>query len=455
MGLFYLLSLYCAIRGFSSAQNRRWYSLAILACALGMGTKEVMATAPFMVLLYDRIFVSRSFKKEVFTRRWGLHVGLAATWLIFGGLAFFAPRGESVGFDYPDLTGPQYAITQCKVIVSDYLKLSFWPHPLVLDYGWPIVKNFSYVVPHALVLVVLLVATLAALHYYPAWGFLGVWFFVILAPSSSIVPIITEVAAEHRMYLPLAAVVVAVVLGGYVILVGLVISDKQRRLGRALGYILAVAVIVTLGLLTFGRNCDYASEFSIWDATVRQCPDNHRAYNNRGNAYARKGDLDKAIADYDQAIRSKPKFAQAYHNRGNTYLNKGEVDKAIADYDQAIRSKPNFAEACNNLAFMLATHPEPQLRDGARAVRLAERACELGQYKVPAHVDTLAAAYAEVGQFDKAVETAQKAIQLVQTAKNEELAKDMQSRLELYKANRPHRESFSSKGASSLKPKKE
>ncbi len=134
MGLFYLLSLYCAIRGFSSAKSRRWYTPAILACALGMGTKEVMATVPFMVLLYDRVFVSRSFK-EVFTRRWGLYAGLAATWVIFGGLAFFAPRGKSVGFGSPGLTGLEYAMTQCKVIVNYYLKLSFWPHPLLLDYG--------------------------------------------------------------------------------------------------------------------------------------------------------------------------------------------------------------------------------------------------------------------------------------------------------------------------------
>ncbi len=125
MGLFYLLSLYCAIRGFSSAKSRRagrgWYIGAIVACALGVGTKEVAATVPLMILLYDWIFVGRSFK-EVFARRWGLYVGLAGTWVIVGALAWSAPRGVSVGFDNPNLSVWRYSITQCRVIVLYYLK---------------------------------------------------------------------------------------------------------------------------------------------------------------------------------------------------------------------------------------------------------------------------------------------------------------------------------------------
>ncbi len=164
-----------------------------------------------------------------------------------------------------------------------------------------------------------------------------------------------------------------------------------------------------------------------------------KAYNNRGNAYFRKGDLDKAVADYSQAIRLKPKYAEAYTSRGDAYVNKGELDKAIADYNQAIGLKPKDAKAYNNLAWILATCPESRIRDGAEAVGLAERACQLKNYKTPTLLDTLAAAYAEAGEFDKAVKTAQKAIQLARAAKREKLAKDIQSRLELYKAKRPYR----------------
>ena len=293
MGMFYLLSLYCAIRGFSATKSRWWYILAILACALGMGTKEVVATTPLMVLLYDRVFVSRSFKESL-TRRWGFYGSLAATWLILGVLAFSAPRGGSVGFGFEGLGWIEYAMTQCRVIVSSYLKLSFWPHPLVLDYGWPMAEKLGDVWSYALVLVGLLAGTVVAIRKRPGLGFLGIWFFVILGPSSSFVPIISEVAAEHRMYLPLAAVVVGVVVCGYIVGIALLarlsISDRGRtRLGWALGYILAGGVVVILGLLTFDRNNDYASEFSIWDVTVKACPGNQRAYNNRGAVYGIMG----------------------------------------------------------------------------------------------------------------------------------------------------------------------
>ena len=402
MGLFYLLSLYCAIRGFSSTNSRRWYILAILACALGMGTKEVVATVPFMVLLYDRIFVSRSFK-DILTRRWGLYGGLAATWIIFGVLAFSNPRGSTVGFSFAGLSWFEYVMTQCKIIVGSYLKLSIWPYPLVFDYGWPIVRSFGQVVPYALVLVGLLIGTVVALRYRPAWGFLGVWFFVILGPSSSVVIIITEVAAEHRMYLPLAAVVVAVVLGGYIVLTRL--AKRRARLVWTSAYILAGVVIVVFGLLSVSRNSDYASEFSIWDATVRARPDNFRAHNNRGLAYSARGQYELAILDFDRAIVLNPVYSKAY----------------------------------NNLAWVLSAHRDGQVSDRIRAVQLAKKACELADYKDPSYLDTLAFAYSELGQFAQAIKTATKAVSIARAANDKKLTRHIQSNLDFYKYKRSYR----------------
>ena len=348
MGLFYLLVLYCAIRGFSSANSRRWYNAAILACALGMGTKEVVATAPLIVLLYDRIFFSSSFK-QIFTRRRGLYLGLASTWIVLGALALTAPRGESVGFGFQNLTWFEYALTQCKVIVSHYLTLSFWPHPLVLDYGWPIARTFGEVGLYAAVLVVLLAATLMALRYRWGWGFLGAWFFLILAPSSSFVPIITEVAAEHRMYLPLAGIITLVVIWTYIF--GKHLLSKQPFLDnyrKAIGYALLGIMLIALGMLTVRRNDDYHSELLIWQDTVFKRPENWRACYNGGNSYFNRGEWDKAIADYNQAIKLDSKYAEAHNNRGNTYFNKGDLNRAIADYNQAIRINPKFVLAYRN-----------------------------------------------------------------------------------------------------------
>ena len=192
----------------------------------------------------------------------------------------------------------------------------------------------------------------------------------------------------------------------------------------------------------YARKGELDKAIADFDQAIRFDPKYAEAYNNRGLAYFKKGQLDKAIADYNQAIRFDPKYTKAYNNRGHAYSLKGDYERAILDFDQAIKLNPDSPHAVNNLAWILATHPEPQIRDGAEAVGLAEKACELTDYKNPASLDTLAAAYAETGQFDKAVKTAAKAVQLARAAKSEKIAEDIQSRLDLYKAKRPFRESL-------------
>ncbi|MCK4851206.1 MAG: hypothetical protein KAT11_07640, partial [Phycisphaerae bacterium] len=263
-GLFYLLTLYFVIRASSSSGAISWYIAAVIACLLGMGSKESMISAPLLVLLYDRVFLSSSFK-EVFRRRWALYLGLAATW---GLVVVYIPHGsEGAAVFGRGSASIHYASTQFEAI-SNYLRLCFWPTPLILDYGIYKPTSFWRALPYAIFITSLLAGTVVALRRRPWLGFLGVWFFAILAPSSSFVPVFAQASAEKRMYLPLAAVVVAVVLCGYALGAGLLgrlaISDRRRAsLGRALGYILAGAVVVILGLLTFTRNSDYASEFSI------------------------------------------------------------------------------------------------------------------------------------------------------------------------------------------------
>ena len=131
----------------------------------------------------------------------------------------------------------------------------------------------------------------------------------------------------------------------------------------------------------------------------------------------------------------------------------GGAEEALSYVLQAMKVGCDRPESLNNVAWVLATHEDANVRQGAEAVRLVERACELGNNGVPAHLDTLAAAYAELGQFDKAVKTAENAMQLARAAKSEELAKDIQNHLELYKAKRSYRESFNSEGLNNPEPK--
>lgn len=126
-----------------------------------------------------------------------------------------------------------------------------------------------------------------------------------------------------------------------------------------------------------------------------------------------------------------------YFYRGGAYYHKAEYDGAIFYFSKAIEINPKDAKAYNGVAWLLATCPDGKYRDGRKAVENATRACELSQWAVPALLDTLAAAYAEVGEFKQAVKWQSKAIELTAT-ENDKAA--MQSRLKLYKAGKPYRE---------------
>jgi protein O-mannosyl-transferase len=176
-----------------------------------MACKESMVTAPVLVALYDRVFIFDSIKAAV-KERWQLYAGLAFTWLVLALLVSSGPRIHSAGFS-SGVSAWTYLLNQAVMIVR-YLRLAVWPSSLVVNYGWPIPLTLGEVLPQALIVIALLVGTIAALMRRPPLGFLGATFFMTLAPTSSIVPIATEVGAERRMYLPLISIVVLVVIGG-------------------------------------------------------------------------------------------------------------------------------------------------------------------------------------------------------------------------------------------------
>jgi tetratricopeptide (TPR) repeat protein len=376
MGLLYLLTLYCFIRSVESPRPFRWQLCAVVACLLGMATKEVMATAPALALLYDRTFVAGTFQKAWRQRR-GLYMALAATWLP---LAFLVAstgwtRGGSVGFG-STVAPMAYWLTQCGA-VARYFWLSLWPHPLVFDYGTSLASHTGEAALCAIAVAAVAAAVLVAClgGGLPALGFLGAWTFLILAPSS-VVPVGTQTMAEHRMYLPLAAVMALLVLGAY------------SMAGRKSWVPLAVLALA-LGILTERRNEDYRSAVSLWGDTVSKRPENARAHCSLGFAlYSDHGDLPAAIAEFEaalriqpeysdaqndlgmalektpgrsgeaivhfeEALRIRPNFAQAHYNLGIVLADAGRIPEAVREYEAALRDQPEFAEACNNLGNIL------------------------------------------------------------------------------------------------------
>jgi tetratricopeptide (TPR) repeat protein len=300
-------------------------------------SKEITVTVPVVILLYDRTFITGSFR-EAWRQHWRYYLGLAGTWLLLAHLMTGLNQRAAVGFD-EGVTWWSYALTSCQSVVR-YLELALWPHPLILDYGFDLAHDAMTVLPFMLVLVVLAAGVVISLWRWPMVGFAGAWFFLILAPTTSIVPVTGQPMAEHRMYLPLAGVVVLIVLG------------LHRLLGRQSFPVLLVLAAV-FGWLTSQRNETYRTEERIWRDTVAKCPDNERAHYGLGIALARAGRITAAVTEYEEALRLRPDYPEAHSSFGSALKAEGRMAEAIAQCEEALRLKPDFAEAHNTLGGVL------------------------------------------------------------------------------------------------------
>ena len=367
MGLFYLLTLYATIRAATSARDAGWQALAVLACALGMGSKPVMVTAPLVILAYDRVFLAPSWR-ALLRRRAGLYLGLCLGWVVLaasGILATLATPGESarssVGFDMPDVTPVRYLLTQPGVLLH-YLRLSLWPHPLVIDYGWPMVASARAAVPALAVVAVLLGASLVALARGAALGFVGAWFFAILAPTSSVVPL-RDAAFEHRMYLALAGPATLVVLAAHALVLRLSPRGVLLHGGRALGLTLAGCAALALGLRTFARNRDYQDDVALWRSTIRYAPGSARAYNLLAGALVERGRHEEAIAVLREGLAatrfdaptSEQRVTHALTtNLASTLLIAGRAEEALEVQRAALREDPDDVVLLRQLGVLAA-----------------------------------------------------------------------------------------------------
>jgi protein O-mannosyl-transferase len=358
MGLFYLLTMYCfaravgsqSVTSISPAMRERhealtsersalpflaWATLSVIFCAAGMATKEVMVTAPIIALLYDRVFVAASIR-ELLRKRWPVHAALGGTWIVTAYLAIHVgDRSGTAGFS-AGIVPWQYALSQTHALF-EYLRLAFWPHPQVFDYGPFHFATVSQYLAPASALALLLVGLGWIVRWTPAAGFgLGA-FLLILAPTSSFLPIVTEAMAEHRLYLPLAPLITVGIAALY--LVG----------GRSVTKPL-IATTIALAALTFARNSVYQSEENLWTATIAASPTNPRAHYCLAVAVLdHHHDPRRAEAELRTAIDLEPKYLAARERLAELLSAANRLEASAAEYEAIVRDYPDDFVAHNAL----------------------------------------------------------------------------------------------------------
>ncbi len=404
MALFYLATLYGSLRYWAAttpAGRSVWLALATLACMSGMACKEVMVSAPVVVLLFERTFIARSWL-EALRKSWPLYAGLAVGWVLFGILNFDQPRSINAGFNR-GLPAHVWWFSQAHVLWM-YLKLVVWPWPLIIHYEMPYLDTFAAAWPWILAVALLWIATLVLLWQRSSLGFLGIWVFAILSPTL-VVPLPTEVAAERRMYLPLAAPAVLAIIGGYQLarsIARFVEPDASRAASGwhplAMTTACAVIVAMVLGVLDVRRLEAYHDDLAVWRDLLVYQPENAKAHFNLGVALMNVGRSPEAIEHYQRVLKSNSSFAmEAHFNLGAVLTHVGRPQEAIEHFQQVLKFDPDFAKAHNNLGLALM-----QCGRSPEAIERYEQAIRLDPDFARAH-SNLGIALANEGRAEDAI----------------------------------------------------
>jgi cytochrome c-type biogenesis protein CcmH/NrfG len=351
VALFYLATLYASTRYWTAARvgiARGWLLAAIAACLAGAASKEVMVSAPLVVLLFDWTFMSTSWR-DVWRRHWPLYAGLATSWLVLAALQIGTPHGESAGFSL-GVSLVDWWSTQAEIFIM-YLKLAIWPAPLAIHYEWPELETPRTAWMYIAATVAIVLATMWLIVRKRPAGPLLAAMLAILAPTH-IIPVTTEIAAERRMYLPLAALVALCVCG--------VLWLERRRAsptgGRAaLSTMLALALCLAsaYGIVSARRVAAFLDPVDLWRENVILQPYNLGARSNLASELIQSGDRQEAIEHLRTALELNPDFNQGRYQLALALMAEGTLDAAAVELQELVRRKPEAYRVRNNLGVVL------------------------------------------------------------------------------------------------------
>ena len=502
-GFFALLTLWCYRQyvvnsGSGGNASRAFYILALLMFLLGLMSKSMLVTLPFVMLLLD-FWPFQRFNVSTFQRLGLEKVPFLLLAAIFSVITFLVQKSASAVVTLRDFP-MQARLANAMVSYAHYLEKTFWPNSLAMLYPYQRWTAGQIAGSTGLVLGLSLVAIWAARrkpYIFVGWF----WFLGMLVPVIGLVQVGLQAMADRYTYLPLIGIFIALAWG-------LTDIAAQAPSRRALADCGTVAVIACLGVVSaiqvrYWKNSETlfdhavrvtghntvahyilgalydsqgkvdmaATEFTEavaddpgnvkalcglgyilcderkfdeaaaeYQAALRVAPDLAKAHFGLAEVLMKENNFDAAMSEYSLALQSNPDIPEAHYQLAGLYSVKGNAASAISQLEDAVRLAPDWPLALNNLAWMRATESDSKLRNGAEAEGLAMKAVALTEKNDPSTLDTLAAAYAETGRFTDAAQTAAMAIQSANSADETNLAKEIESRLKLYQSGQPYRE---------------
>jgi protein O-mannosyl-transferase len=348
VALCYLGALWLLLRAADGGRAQWPWALPLLALgALGAAAKEVFVTAPLVLLACDRAFLAGSLRAAL-RARGALHAALAASLVPILLLQQGAPRSESVR-----LLERDYLLAQLR-IVPGYFAHALWPAQPVLDYGplWPSAAVSGTEMLGLALACVLLLGIAVWTVRDPRRGFFALWTFAILAPSSSVLSIHTEIGAERRFYLPLIGVLAA--------LVALACAFLDRSLhacsarARVAFFGAGLAAVALLMAATRQHALDYRDARTFWQAAIRSRPDNARAHYNLSETLRREGEPAAAIASLRRALALQEAYPDAHINLSGLLIAAGARAEGLTHSERGAALAPESPEAHYNLAMAYA-----------------------------------------------------------------------------------------------------